>query len=99
MEEATRAFIKKIKFNTYIYTFIFIAVSLYYTANHEISLEPFMLLIAAFAFYAVGRQVSLLVDIDSGTKVNTRPRAPAWVRGITYFIVLLMILSVIFSLQ
>jgi len=97
MEETTRAFIKKIKFNTYIYTFLFIVVSIYYTTNQEISLEPFMLLIAAFAFYAIGRQVGLLADIDSGTKINTRPRAPAWVRGITYFVVLLIILSVIFS--
>ena len=97
MEETTRAFIKKIKFNTYIYTLLFIVVSIYYTINQEISLEPFMLLIAAFAFYAIGRQVGLLVDIDSGTKINTRPRAPAWVRGVTYFVVLLIILSVIFS--
>lgn len=97
MEEATRAFIKKIKFDTYIYTIMFILVSIYYTANHEIALEPLMLLIAAFAFYAIGRQVSLLIDIDSGTKVNTRPSAPAWVRGITFFVVLLMILSVMFS--
>ena len=99
MEETTRVFIKKIKFNTYIYTVLFIVVSIYYTTNQEISLAPSMLLIAAFAFYAVGRQVGLLVDIDSGTKINTRPRAPAWVRGVTYFVVLLMILSVIFSLQ
>jgi len=97
MEEATRAFIKKIKINTYIYTFTFIAVSGFYAFKHDISLEPFMLLLAAFAFYAIGRQVNLLVDIDSGTKIDTKPRAPAWVRGITYFVVLLIILSVIFS--
>ena len=57
MEESTKAFIKKIKINTYIYTFIFMAVGVMYTAKQEISLEPFMLLLAAFAFYTLGRQV------------------------------------------
>ena len=97
MEESTRAFIKKIKVNTYIYTFTFIAVGVMYTAKHDISLEPFMLLLAAFAFYTLGRQVNLLSDIEAGRKIDTQPRAPAWVRGITYFVVLLIILSVIFS--
>jgi len=99
MEESTKAFIKKIKINTYIYTITFMAVGVMYTAKHEISLEPFMLLLAAFAFYTLGRQVNLLSDIEAGTKIDTKPRAPAWVRGVTYLVVLLMILSVIFSLN
>jgi len=97
MEDSTKAFIKKIKIDTYIYTLTFIVVGVMYTAKHEISLEPFMLLLAAFAFYSLGRQVNLLADIEAGTKVDTQPKAPVWVRGITYFVVLLMILSVIFS--
>jgi len=99
MEESTKAFIKKIKINTYIYTFTFMGVGVLYTAQHEISLAPFMLLLAAFAFYTLGRQVNLLSDIEAGTKIDTKPRAPAWIRGVVYFVVLLMILSVIFSLN
>ena len=99
MEESTKAFIKKIKISTYIYTFTFMAVGVLYTAKHEISLEPFMLLLAAFAFYTLGRQVNLLSDIEAGTKIDTQPRVPAWIRGVVYFVVLLMILSVIFSLN
>ena len=97
MEESTKSFIKKIKINTYIYTFTFMAVGVLYTTKQEISLEPFMLLLAAFAFYTLGRQVNLLSDIEAGTEINTRPRTPAWIRGVTYFVVLLMILSVFFS--
>ncbi len=99
MEESTKAFIKKIKINTYIYTFIFMAVGVMYTAEQEISLEPFMLLLAAFAFYTLGRQVNLLSDIEAGTKLDTQPRAPIWVRGVVYLVVLLMIFSVMFSLN
>jgi len=98
MEESTKAFIKKIKINTYIYTFIFMAVGVMYTAKQEISLEPFMLLLAAFAFYTLGRQVNLLSDIEAGTKIDTQPRTPAWIRGVVYLVVLLMIWSVMFSL-
>ena len=99
MEESTKSFIKKIKINTYIYTFTFMAVGVLYTTEHEISLEPFMLLLAAFAFYTLGRQVNLLSDIEAGTKIDTQPREPAWIRGVVYFVVLLMILNVIFSLN
>ncbi len=38
MEESTKAFIKKIKLNTYIYTLTFIIVGILYTVKHEISL-------------------------------------------------------------
>ncbi len=99
MEESTKSFIKKIKINTYIYTFTFMAVGVLYTTKQEISLEPFMLLLAAFAFYTLGRQVNLLSDIEAGTKLDTQPRAPAWVRGVVYLVVLLMIFSVMFSLN
>jgi len=97
MEESTKAFVNKIKINTYIYTFTFLAVSIGYSLKHSVSLEPLMLLLAAFAFYTLGRQVNLLSDIETGTKIDTQPRTPAWIRGATYFVVLLMIFSVIFS--
>lgn len=97
MEDATKKFINKIKINTYIYTFTFMGVGVMYSAKHGNTLEPFMLLLAAFAFYTVGRQVNFLLDIESGTKINTKPRTPPWVRGITYFVVLLLVLSLFFS--
>jgi len=98
MEESTKSFIKKIKINTYIYTFIFMAVGVMYTTEQEISLEPFMLLLAAFAFYTLGRQVNLLSDIEAGTKIDTQPRTSVWIRGVVYLVVLIMILSVMLSL-
>ncbi len=97
MEDMTKTFINKIKINTYIYTFTFMAVGVMYSAKHGNSLEPLMLLLASFAFYTVGRQVNLLSDIEAGAKIDTKPRTPPWVRGITYFVVLLLVLSVFFS--
>jgi len=97
MEDTTKAFIRKIRFNTYIYTFTFLSVSIGYSLKRAVSLEPFMLLLAAFAFYTLGCQVNLLSDIEAGAKVDTKPREPAWVRCVIYFIVLLMIFSVIFG--
>jgi len=97
MEKGTMEFLNKIKLNTYIYTFTFVAMSIGYGLKHSEGLEPFMLLLAAFAFYAVGRQVRLVSDLEVGAKVNTQPRSPAWVRGVTYMVVMLMVLSVMFS--
>ena len=94
MEETTKEFIQKIKINTYIYTFTFMAVGVLHAVKQTASVAPLMLLLAAFAFYAVGRQVNMLIDIEGGTKADNQPKAPAWVRGVTYFVVLLMFLSV-----
>jgi len=68
-----------------------------HSSRHELLYEPFIILLAAFAFYTLGRQVNLLSDIEAGTKIDTQPRTAAWIRGITYFVVLLMIFSVIFT--
>lgn len=97
MENATKDFVNKIKFNTYIYTLTFLAVSIGYCLKHSVGIEPFMLLLAAFAFYAIGRQVRLLLELDAGGKVDTQPKAPLWVRGVTFLIVILMVLSIMFS--
>jgi len=97
MEKSTQEFIKKIKLNTYIYTVTFIFLSVFYGMTHSMGTEPLMFILAAFAFYALGRQVSLLAELEAGREVNTKPRAPAWVRGLTYFIVLLLVFLVMFS--
>ena len=97
MEESTKRFINKIKFNTYIYTVTFMAVGVLYATKSDISPEPLMLILAAFAFYTIGRQVNLLSDLESGAKIDTQPKVPAWIRGVTYLVVLIMIFSVIFS--
>lgn len=97
MENATKEFLSKIKINTYIYTLTFLIVSIGYSLKHSIGVEPFMLLLAAFAFYAIGRQIRLLTDLEAGSKVDTKPRAPVWVRGVTYLVVMLMVLSMMFS--
>ena len=96
MKEETRKFLDKIKMNTYIYTLTFILVALYYVMNHAVGSEFSMLLIAAFAFYSLGRQISLLKALEAGEHVNTHPRELAWVRGVTYLVIILMIFSVIF---
>lgn len=94
MQEKTKEFIRKIRFDTYIYTITFIVVSiLYFLFFSDDGTSPVMLLLAAFAFYTVGRQVNFLKDLEAGVEINTKPRAPAWVRGITYFVILLMILK------
>ncbi len=96
MKEETKKFLEKIKINTRIYTFIFIAVAVYYAKNHSIGAEAFMLLIAAFAFYTLGRQVRLVGDLESGTQVDTAPKELAWVRGVAYLIVILLAFSIMF---
>ena len=68
-----------------------------YSLKDDFEAAPIMLLLAAFAFYALGRQVNLLSDLEAGDSVDTQPKAPAWIRGVTYFVVLLMIFSLMFS--
>ncbi|MBZ0099299.1 MAG: hypothetical protein K8F30_09450, partial [Taibaiella sp.] len=55
-----------------------------------------MLLLAAFAFYTLGRQVNLVGEIEAGGTPDTAPKAPAWVRGVTYLIVMLLAFAMIF---
>ena len=97
MEKRTKDFLNKVKINTYIYTFTFMAVGVWYSMKHSMGTEPMMLLLATFAFYTLGRQVRLVADLEAGAKVDTQPKAPAWVRGVTYLIVMLLVLSVMFS--
>ena len=97
MEEKTKQFARKIKFDTYIYTITFTVVSLLYFLIFDLVTGPVMLLLAAFAFYTLGRQVSLLNDLEAGQTVNTKPRAPIWVRFVTYLVVMLLIISTIFA--
>ncbi len=96
MENSAKDFLNKIKVNTYIYTFTFIAVAVGYSLKNSIGVEPGMLLLAAFAFYTLGRQVRLAMEIDAGGKADNVPKAPAWVRGVTYFVVMLLAFSLFF---
>ena len=97
MKDETKGFLEKIKVNTRIYTFTFIAVGVYYAKTHTLGAEAFMLLIAAFAFYTLGRQVRLVSDMETADiKIDTAPKELAWVRGIAYFIVILLAFSIIF---
>ncbi len=97
MEPKTKDFLKKIKFNTYIYTVTFMAVAMGYALKHTVGAEVSMLLLAAFAFYALGRQISLLSELEAGKSVDTKPRVSPIIRGVVYLIVILMVLSVIIS--
>lgn len=97
MEKGTKEFLRKIKLNTYIYTLTFMLVAIMYCVKHSMGTEVSMLLLAAFAFYALGRQVSLLSDLEEGAAVNTQPRVSALIRGVVYLVVILMVLSVILS--
>jgi len=97
MEKVTRDFLKKIKFDTYIYTMTFLLVGVGYSLKHSTGIEPLMFILASFAFYSIGRQVRLVGELEDGAKVDTQPKAPVWVRGITYLIVMLLVLSVMFS--
>lgn len=97
MEKGTKDFLNKIKIDTYIYTFTFLAVCVGYSLKHAVGPESSMLLVAAFAFYSIGRQVRLLPDLEKGATVDTQPKVPAWIRGIVFLVVILMILNVIFS--
>ncbi len=96
MKEETKGFLEKIKVNTRIYTFTFIAVGVYYAKMHTLGAEAFMLLIAAFAFYTLGRQIRLVTDIEAGIQVDTAPKELAWVRGIAYFVIILLVFSIMF---
>jgi len=96
MKEETKKFLEKIRVNTFIYTFTFIAIGIYYAKNHSIGAEAFMLLIAAFAFYTLGRQVRLVSELENGAQVDTAPKELAWIRGITYLIVILLAFSMMF---
>jgi len=97
VEEKTKEFLRKVKFNTYIYTFTFMAVSIGYSVKHSLGVEPFMLLMASFAFYTIGRQITTLSEIESGSKADNQPKVQPWIRGVVYLIVILMVLSVMFS--
>jgi len=97
MKKVTENFINKMKINTYIYTYTFMGVALIYTMKVSAGTEPMMLMLAAFAFYTLGRQANLLLDLEGGAVVDTKPRAPEWVRGVTYFVVMLMAFCVMFS--
>ena len=97
MEPKTKDFLKKVKVNTYIYTLTFMVVALLYSINHVVGAEVSMLLLAAFAFYTLGRQISLLADLEAGKSVDTQPKVSPIIRGVVYLVVILMVLSVIFS--
>ena len=97
MNDVTKSFLNKVKINTYIYTFTFMSVSVFYVVRFDVGTEALMLLLAAFAFYTIGRQINLVSDLESGSKVDTMPKAPVWVRGITFFVVMMLVLAMIFS--
>lgn len=97
MEAKTKDFLKKMKVNTYIYTLTFMAVALGYTLKHPVGGEVSMLLLAAFAFYTLGRQISLLSELEAGKSVDTQPRVSPIFRGIVYLVVILTVLSVMIS--
>ncbi|HBO96797.1 MAG TPA: hypothetical protein DD648_01970 [Candidatus Omnitrophica bacterium] len=97
MEPKTKDFLKKVKVNTYIYTLTFMVVALWYAFKHAAGAEVSMLLLAAFAFYTLGRQISLLADLEAGKSVDTQPRVSPIIRGVVYLVVILMVLSVIIS--
>ncbi|MBI5416278.1 MAG: hypothetical protein HZA29_05635, partial [Candidatus Omnitrophica bacterium] len=79
------------------YTLTFTVVALLYSMKHAVGAEVSMLLLAAFAFYTLGRQITLLADLEAGKSVDTRPRVSPVIRGIVYLVVILMVLSVIIS--
>jgi hypothetical protein len=56
-----------------------------------------MLLLAAFAFYALGRQIRLVTDLEAGKLVDTQPKVSPIIRGVVYLVIILMVLSVMFS--
>ncbi len=97
MEQGTKDFLKKVKINTYIYTATFLVVALWYTLKHDAGAEVSMLLLAAFAFYTLGRQIRLIPDLEAGKIVDTQPKVSPIIRGVVYLVIILMILSVMFS--
>ncbi len=97
MEQNTQDFLKKVKFNTYIYTVTFLVVALWYSFKHDAGPEVSMLLLAAFAFYTLGRQIRLVSELEAGKVVNTQPRVSPIIRGVVFLVIILMVLSVMFS--
>lgn len=97
MEQKTKDFLKKMKINTYIYTLTFMLVAVGYAMKHTVGAEVSMLLLAAFAFYTLGRQVRLVAELEAGGSIDTQPKVSPVVRGIVYLVVILMVLSVIIS--
>lgn len=97
MEQKTKDFLKKVRFDTYIYTFIFMLVAMGYALKHAVGAEVSMLLLASFAFYTLGRQVRLISDLEAGAVIDTQPKVSPIIRGIVYLVVILMVLSVIIS--
>ncbi len=96
MEQVSKDFLNKVKVNTYIYCFTFIALTVGYGLKHSAGVEPMMLLIGAFAFYTLGRQIRLATELDSGAKADTMPKAAPWVRGVTFLVVMLAAFSMMF---
>lgn len=97
MEQSTKNFLEKIKLNTYIYTVTFMGVALWYSFKHEAGAEVSMLLLAAFAFYALGRQIRLISDLEAGKSLDFQPKVSPFIRGVVYLVIILMVLSVMFS--
>lgn len=97
MEKNTRDFLRKIRIDTYIYTYTFMAIAIGYSLRHDIGMETSILLLTSFAFYTIGRQIRLASDLDAGTKIDTQPKVAPWIRGIVYFVIILMVLSLFFS--
>lgn len=98
MNDTSKSFLNKIKIDSYIYTFTFMAAAVLYIVRFSAGTEAVMLLIASFAFYTIGRQVSLVPKLEAGEKVDTQPKAPLWVRGISYFVVMMIVLALMFAL-
>ena len=97
MEQNTRNFLKKVKFDTYIYTVTFLVVALWYIIKHSASAEVSMLLLASFASYTLGRQIRLVSELESGKSLDFQPKVSPVIRGLVYLVVILMVLSVMFS--
>ncbi len=97
MEKSTRDFLRKIRIDTYIYTYTFMAIAIGYSLTHTVGTETSILLLATFAFYTIGRQIRLVPDIDAGAKIDTKPKVAPWIRGIVYCVIILLVLSLFFS--
>ena len=97
MEGKTKDFLNKVKFDTHIYTLTFLVVCIGYSIKHSLGIEPFMLLMAAFAFYTIGRQIRSVLELEAGVALDNKPKVAPWIRGVVYFIVLLLVLGVMFS--
>lgn len=96
MEDKTKQFLRKVRFDTYIYTATFIVLSLSYFMLYDLDSAPVLLLLAAFVFYTLGKQIRLVGEIEAGAEINTRPRAPLWVRLSTYAVIIFMMYRVFF---